>query len=82
MPLQIEEYLDRVRLKDNIKYLKYRKTYLFLMDGSQKKINAQYYECIVKAEEPHVINQKGEASGRPRNICNPSDEWKVLGGFV
>lgn len=34
MPLQIGEYLDRVRLKDNVKYLKYRKTYLFLMDGS------------------------------------------------
>lgn len=30
----------------------------------------------------HLLDQHGHMSGRPRNICNPSEEWKVLGGFV
>lgn len=29
-----------------------------------------------------TIDGEGMCSGRPRNILNPTNEWKVLGGFV
>jgi len=28
------------------------------------------------------MDHEGQLNGRPRNICNPAKEWKVLCGFI